>query len=80
MISDNDLLVLENLTYLDEEGLRELGATKTLDQCSTVAQFLEQFSEEKLKNAGISRRFRNDRLEDTLGEVESYIRAHSAEH
>lgn len=72
-----------------DDGVRLLRAVKremkqTLPHYTEVCRrFLaddEDFSEEKLKNAGISRRFRNDRLEDTLGEVESYIRAHSAEH
>lgn len=34
----------------------------------------EDFSEEHLKNAGITRRFRNDELEQTLEAVKAYIR------
>lgn len=72
-----------------DDGVRLLRAVKRemkqalphyTEVCRRFLADDEDFSEEKLKNAGISRRFRNDRLEDTLGEVESYIRAHSAEH
>ena len=46
MLSDSDLLVLENLTYcLDGNNAASANGLRPLCECSTVGEFLEQFSE-----------------------------------
>ncbi len=44
------------------------------EMCRRFLVDSEDFSEEKLQNAGISRRFQNDDLEKCLAEISTYIR------
>lgn len=43
------------------------------EMCRRYLADEEDFSEEKLKAAGVNRRFANERLEQCLGEIEAYI-------
>lgn len=47
-MTDSDLLMLENLTYFDDELLKTAEVTKSITQCDTLKDFLDQFSDAAL--------------------------------
>ena len=48
-MTDSDLLMLENLTYFDDNLLNVAGVTKSITQCDTLYEFLKQFNDEALQ-------------------------------
>ena len=48
---------------------------KYAEMCRRFLADAEDFSEEKLNEAGIDKRFSNDFLEDTITNIETYIKA-----
>ncbi|MCR5467798.1 MAG: guanylate kinase [Lachnospiraceae bacterium] len=57
---------------LDRE--RAESSPKYDEMCRRFLADTQDFSEEKIKEAGVTKRFINESLEDTLSQVESYIR------
>lgn len=53
---------------------RQQEVPKYEEMCRRFLADAEDFSEEKLKKVGITRRFQNDELERCLGEIRDYIR------
>lgn len=49
-MTDSDLLMVENLTYFTTDQLQCAGATKSIEQCDSIGEFLDQFDEEALSN------------------------------
>ncbi|MDO4332971.1 MAG: guanylate kinase [Eubacteriales bacterium] len=60
---------------LDREKLQE--NPKYAEMCRRFLADAEDFSESKIREAGIERRFQNDVLEDCLEEIRDYIRANT---
>lgn len=48
-MTDSDLLMLENLTYFDNDLLKAAGITKSITQCDTLNDFLKQFNDDALQ-------------------------------
>ena len=47
-MTDSDLLMLENLTYFDDDLLKTAEVTKLITQCDTLKDFLDQFNDDAL--------------------------------
>lgn len=47
-MTDSDLLMVENLTYFDNNQLKRAGVTKSIQQCDSIGEFLSQFDEQAL--------------------------------
>ena len=47
-MTDSDLLMVENLTYFDNDQLKKAGVTKSISQCDSIGEFLSQFDDEAL--------------------------------